>query len=428
MRMKFNKSSQLLLVSAASLLAASLITACETLTTDFVYVTSSEAAGANQFGQVDVFEINRESGFMRQIPTSPFPSGGRDPVAEAVSSDNFNLYVVNEDDNSIVQFAIGNDGKLYPQNSFNTPGIFPIAVSVSGTTLYVLDTFQPLPTCSTADPCSGSFGVFPIVVGSGSPPSDPLGSPVTNGALTYWPLCQYGYISATDFTTCAAGPTSDIITPTAITALSSGAYVFVTGYDSTAVPNVGYVFGFAATSGGGLTPLNGGVPFAAGVRPSAVTSDSTGGFIYVTDQTSNNVLAYSLGSGTLTPLSGSPYPTGNQPSAVVADPTFPFLYVANSLDSNVTAYSISNGALTRLGNYATGTQPMAIGIDPSTNHFLFTANFLGNGVNGTVSGFSLDTTAGTLINSQNSPYFSNAQPTAVAAIPHGSSSTSSSSK
>jgi len=140
------------------------------------------------------------------------------------------------------------------------------------------------------------------------------------------------------------------------------------------------------------------------------------------------VLAYSLGSGTLTPLSGSPYPTGNQPSAVVADPTFPFLYVANSLDSNVTAYSISNGALTRLGNYATGTQPMAIGIDPSTNHFLFTANFLGNGVNGTVSGFSLDTTAGTLINSQNSPYFSNAQPTAVAAIPHGSSSTSSSSK
>ena len=99
--------------------------------------------------------------------------------------------------------------------------------------------------------------------------------------------------------------------------------------------------------------------------------------------------------------------------------------MANSGDSNVTAYSISNGALTSLGVYATGTDPVAIGIDPSTNHFLYTANYLGNGVNGTVSGFSLDTTAGTLINSQNTPYMSNAQPTAVAAIPHGSMSSSS---
>jgi 6-phosphogluconolactonase len=425
MRMKFDKSSQLLLVSAASLLAASLMTACGTLTTDFVFVTSSKAAGANNYGQVDVFEINKESGFMRQIPTSPFPSGGRDPVAEVASSDQTNLYVVNEDDNSIVQFVIGNDGKLYPQNTVNTPGIFPIAASLSGTTLYVLDTFQPLPTCSTADPCSGSFGVLPITVGFGSPPSDTLGSPVANGSITYWPLCQYGYASATDFTTCKAGATTDVITPTAIEALSSGAYVFVTGYDSTASPNVGYVFGFAASSGGVLTPLNGGVPFPAGVRPSAVTSDSTNSFLYVADQTSGNLMAYSIASGTLTPLAGSPFRTGNQPTAVVADPTFPFLYVANSGDSNVTAYSISNGALTSLGVYATGTDPVAIGIDPSTNHFLYTANYLGNGVNGTVSGFSLDTTAGTLINSQNTPYISNAQPTAVAAIPHGSTSSSS---
>jgi 6-phosphogluconolactonase (cycloisomerase 2 family) len=110
--MKFNKSSQLLLVSAVSLLAAGLITACGTLTVDFVYVASSKAAGSNSYGQIDVFEINSESGFMRQIPSSPFPSAGRDPVAEAVSSDNNNLFVANQDDNTIVQFVIGNDGKL----------------------------------------------------------------------------------------------------------------------------------------------------------------------------------------------------------------------------------------------------------------------------------------------------------------------------
>jgi len=88
MRMKFNKSSQLLLVSAASFLVAGLMTACSTATLDFVYVSSSLAAGPNSYGEIDVFEINAVSGFMRPIPASPFPSGGRDPVAEAVSSDN----------------------------------------------------------------------------------------------------------------------------------------------------------------------------------------------------------------------------------------------------------------------------------------------------------------------------------------------------
>jgi hypothetical protein len=125
MRMKFNRSRQLVLVSAVSLLAASLVTACGTLTVDFVYVTCAKAAGPNNYGEVDVFEVNSESGHMRQIPTSPFPSAGRNPVAEAVSVDNANLYVINEDDNTIVQFVIGNDGKLYPQNTVNTPASFP---------------------------------------------------------------------------------------------------------------------------------------------------------------------------------------------------------------------------------------------------------------------------------------------------------------
>ena len=132
------------------------------------------------------------------------------------------------------------------------------------------------------------------------------------------------------------------------------------------------------------------------------------------------VHGYSVASATglLSPLSGSPYASGNQPSAIAVDPTYPYLYVANTLDSSVTAFSMSNGVLTRLGAYATGLQPVAIGIDPSTNHFLYTVNYLGAGVNGTVSGFELSTTAGTLLNSQNSPYTSQALPTAVAAIPH----------
>ena len=421
MRMKLNKSSQLLLVSAASLLAAGLVTACGTLTTDFVFVASSKAAGSNNYGEIDVFEINAVSGAMRQIPTSPFFSAGRNPVAEAVSSDNANLYVVNQDDNTIVQFGIGSDGKLYPQNTVNTPGIFPMAVAVSGSNLFVVDTYQPLPICSDAAPCSGSIGVFPIASAISKTPGEPGPAPVANGSLTYWPLSL------------PSSP-SDVLEPTAINVLASGSYLYVTAYDATTGAN--YIFGFSVGSGGALSalsngaPLLGGAPFAtgtcptafvnapyvAGTCPAAIASDSdlTGTYVYVTDSKNGTVHAYSAASGILTELSGSPYPAGNQPSAIAVDPKYPYAYVANAQDGTVSAYSISSGALSRIGTYDAGLQPVALGIDPSTHHFLFTVNFLGSDI----SNFELSSTAGTLINTQHSPYPANAQPTAVAAIPH----------
>ncbi|MGD0682719.1 MAG: beta-propeller fold lactonase family protein [Terracidiphilus sp.] len=425
--MKFNKSSQLLLVSAASLLAAVLITACGTATVDFVFVTSAKAAGTNNYGEIDVFEINGVSGAMRQIPSSPFPSGGRNPVAEAVSSDSTMLYVVNQDDNTIVQFLIGNDGKLYPQNTVNTPGIYPLTVAVSGTNLFVLDTYEPLPACSTAAPCPGSVGVFPLLpatTGTNPTPAGAPGTPVTNTSIggPYWPLIL------------PSSPT-DVIVPTAISVLKSGADLFVTAYDSSVTPNVGYVFGFSIGSGGALTPLNGGVPHnmgvgshGLGIRPSAIasyTASNNGTYIYVTDSTNGIVASYSFAAGVLTLISDTP--TGNQPSTIVVDPSYPYAYVANAVDGNVEAYSIaSSGALTYLGGSATpvtytaGIDPVAIGIDPSTKHFLFTANFTPDGVSGTVSDFELSSTAGTLVDTQNSPYTSNANPTAIAAVAHGS--------
>jgi 6-phosphogluconolactonase (cycloisomerase 2 family) len=412
MRMKLNRSSQLLIVAAAGLLAATLVTACsqltQTLTVDFVYVTSAKAAGANQYGEINVYEINSESGRMRQIPTSPFPSAGRNPVAEATSSDYQNLFVVNQDDNTIVQFVIGSDGKLYPFNTVNTPGIFPMAIAANKSNVFVVDTYEPLPLCSTADPCPGSIGVFPLAAG-GSSSSAPctatfcLGTPAVNSALNaqYWPLALSGANAA------------HIIVPTAVNVLASGADVYVSAYDSSVSPAVGYIFGFSVGSGGVLTALPGS-PFAAGVQPSAITSDPTSAYVYVTDFVKGKVLGYSVMSGNLTPLPGSPFPAGNQPSGIVIDPSYSYAYVTNSLDATVTAYSISSGKLSSIGSYTAGLQPTAIGIDPSTNHFLYTVNFLDN----TVSGFELSTTNGTLLDSQNSPFATDAQPTAVAAIPH----------
>ena len=395
------------MVAAASLVAASLITACETLTVDFVFVASNKAAGTNNYGEIDVFEINSESGRMRQIPTSPFPSEGRDPVAEAVSADYQNLFVVNQDDNTIVQFIVGSDGKLYPYNTVNTPGIYPLAISADKSDVFVVDTYQPLPLCSTADPCSGSIAVYPLTAATSSTPIG-LGTPATNPAVNaqFWPL------------TLSGANASHVIVPTAVDVLASGAYVYVTAYDSSVTPSAGYVFGFSVGSGGVLTAVPGS-PFAAGDQPSAIASDAKSAYVYVTDSVRGDVLGYAVSTttgtaGALSALSGSPYPAGNGPSSVVVDPSYAYAYVANSVDSTVTAYSMSSGVLTRIASYATGLQPVAIGIDPSTNHFLFTVNFLDN----TASDFQLSATAGTLLDAQSSPFATSAQPVAAAAIPH----------
>lgn len=416
MRMKLNNSGQLLLAAAASLLAAGTLTACNqltgTLTVDFVYVTSAKAAGPNNYGEVDVFEINSESGHMRQIPTSPFPSGGRNPVAEVVAPDQTSLYVVNQDDNTIVQFVIGNDGKVYPQKTVNTAGIFPVAVGVSGNALLVADTYQPLPTCSPAEPCAGSISGFPLAAASGAEADSPItGLPLNscNGPL-YLPLTLSGAAS------------SDIVTPTAISTLAKGSNVFVAAKDTTS--GTGYVFGYTIGTtqcqvGGQsqniitLTPTPGS-PWTVGIAPSAVVQDPSGSYLYVADSATNEIWAYSITAGGLTPIAGSPFGSGNKPDAIVIDAKNKYAFVANSQDSTITGYTISGGALTRNGSYPVGTQPVAIGIDPALNQFLFTADFLGN----TVTGFDMNAADGTLIDSQFSPFAASANPTAVAAVTH----------
>ena len=394
------------------------MTACSqlssTLTVDFVYVASAKAAGADNYGEVDVFEINSESGRMRQIPTSPFLSGGRNPVAEAVSPDNANLYVVNQDDNSIVQFAIGSDGKLYPQSTLNTPGVFPLSVSVAKGNLFVADTYQPLPSCSPAAPCAGSIAVFPILGSSGSTPAGQLGAAVNNGttycsggsagttytAGSYWPLLN--------------GCTGDVVAPTGVNALSTGANAYVSAYDST--NNHGYIFGFSVGSDGTVAQTGSPLDLGAGIHPSSVTSDPTGSFLYVTDSANAQVFGFAVISGNLTALAGSPYKTGNQPLSIAIDGAGKFAMIAESQDSTVSTYSINSGVLSRAASAATGLQPVAVGIDPRLNKYVFTANFLGNNV----SGFALNTD-GSLLNTQFSPFGANANPTAVAAIPHNGS-------
>jgi 6-phosphogluconolactonase len=394
--MKFNKLGQAALVSSAALLMAVSFTACNPVTIDYVFVAGNKVNP----GQIQTFLVDRVSGAL-EVVNATVSSGGADPVSEAVATDYSNLYVANQGDSTIVQLSISPGGGLTSKatTTESAEGNTPVAIAMNstGTLLYVVNKFQP--GCSTAtagaDTCNGgALAVFPVSGGA-------LGTAVANGGLSYWPVD---------------------INPTAVSVLANGAAAYVTTYNP--ATGLGYVDGFSATSAGALTALT---PVLAGVRPVSIATDPTSRFAYAVDYAQNQLIAFSiLDSDVLHPLLNGPFKTGNQPSAITIDPRGAFIYVTNQLDNSISAYAIdfptgtptaavnTSGAATN----STGTSPVAILVDPSYGRYVYSANLLDN----SLTGFLLNPNSGTLAITQNGPYPSVGQPSALAAIPHGNHS------
>jgi 6-phosphogluconolactonase len=183
--MKLNQLGRRLTAAASVAGLSLLLLSCGASNTiDFVYVTSN----LNNPGQINAFEVNSESGALRQIADSPYPSGGRNPVYIVTAPSGKFLYVANHDDNTIVQYAIGTDGKLYPLTTTNTPGTEPVALAInsSGTALYVLDYYAPAapgqPSYTDLNPGPGALIAFPITS------TGTLGTPLTAGNANYYPV------------------------------------------------------------------------------------------------------------------------------------------------------------------------------------------------------------------------------------------------
>ena len=318
----------------------------------------------------------------------------------AVSADYENLYVADQSSKQVVHFAISLNGIL-TQKDVVTTSFAPasLAVNAAGTFLYVVGGTNP-----------SELAVYPLSSGA-------IGSLSTQVPIA---VPSFG---------------TDLMVPTGVTVLPNNSTVYVTAYDqsaynpggaTTSSANPGWIFGYAVGTNGLLTAAPGS-PWKAGIKPTSLVADPTNRFVYVTDYASNQLIGYGIQSGNILDfLLNGPFRTGNEPSSVVIDPRGKFLYVANSLDSSVSAFSIDlttgtpSGAAspTGSGTNVTDTQPVAIAADPAIGRFIFTANHLGN----SVSGFTLDATAGTLSPSQATPYPTAAQPNALVAIPHGNHS------
>jgi 6-phosphogluconolactonase len=410
--MKLSNIGRRLAAAASTALAAMAIVSCgASNTVDVVFVTNNKQSP----GQINVYYADSESGALRQLVDSPYPSGGVNPVYEVTSPNGKNLYVVNHDDNTIVQFAIGTDGKLYPLNTVNTPGTEPVAVAMNpaGTMLYVLDYYSPaapgLPSYTDLNPGPGSVSAFPVNA-DGS-----LGQPIVVSTA-----------NNADYSPVQCFPTNLAITP-------NGNFLYVTNTNAVVVtdappvsgtvpqlpascPDSGTVSGFAVNSDGTLTSTGSLTSTGGSSEPAGITADPDSGSLYVTDAALNQVYTFSIGSsGGLT--LASTLATGTQPMAATAftSGSAKYLYVSNYIDGSLSSFSLGGAAPTPIGTITAGSSgPLCMVVDPDLQRFLYTADYVG----GTVAGAELDPANGTVIQNEGSPYgTAGGQPTCVAAVP-----------
>ncbi|MBI3477802.1 MAG: beta-propeller fold lactonase family protein [Acidobacteria bacterium] len=177
------------------------------------------------------------------------------------------------------------------------------------------------------------------------------------------------------------------------------------------------LFAFSVnTTTGALTQVSGS-PYAMGggrVRGLAVTPNNK--YLYVTDRDADNIQAFVIASGVLSPVAGSPFPAGTAVGTAVADSQSKYLYVGNRDDNNVGGYSINNstGALTAINTYPSGgTQTSVWTFDPSGTHL-----YGGNAVSNDVLAFTINAN-GTLTAVAGMPFTTNTEPGGGGLHPNG---------
>jgi 6-phosphogluconolactonase len=123
-------------------------------------------------------------------------------------------------------------------------------------------------------------------------------------------------------------------------------------------PTTSEIFGFVINAKTGkLTPTAQGMfSTGAGTGPTAMSIPAGSTNLYVTDPTNNQLFqfAFDKTTGALSTIGGGPLATGNGPVSVAASNLGTAVFVANKITGNITGYSrnTSNGTLTPSGSIA----------------------------------------------------------------------------
>ena len=387
--------------SMLSLAMALCVTACSNdYTVSYLYMTTSKTL---PHGLINAYQIDYQSGSLLALADSPIDTGGRDTVGLVVAPNNLFLYTVNNFDSDVTEFAIGTDGKLYPQNTYNISGSLPTAAAIdaAGKFLYVTFTYQNTSSgqelYTPANPGPGGISIFPINA------DNTLGTPTTVNVGR---------------------------NPVGIATSAAGNFVYVIEQDAASTNNL---LGFAenATTGA-LTPLAGvtinpgnvvSTGFATGTAPSGILEDRTATHLYITDQTAGQVAAYSVGANGVPSLMGTT-PTEATPMGMSFDLSGKFLYVAAYSANTIDGYTLgTSGQPVRSSAAASvqaGTGPTCVTVsgapsnaNPSHAEYLYTSNALSSNV----TGEQLNPQDGSLDQIPGTPFGGSALPTCAVTVP-----------
>ena len=273
-----------------------------------------------------------------------------------------------------------------------------------------------------------SASAFPLILalaacGSSSGPNPPCTNCTpTSSDFVYEPNANQVSIFQVDSTsgtvTATPSPATGPPIPGGIIATSTN-FIYVS--DQTGTNDD--VYAYAVNGSTGVLTAVPGSPFTAGLTAptQGLATDPAGKFLYVTQANNNQIAAFTIGSnGALTPVSGSPYNTQDTfPIAAVVDSTGSFLYVSNnqSTQGTISIFSInsSSGALTAVGSPLPTLQPgpANLAVDPKGSYLYVPAS----GTN-LVLGYSYSS-SGTLTVIPSSPFTVGAQPYSVLVDPSG---------
>jgi len=425
--MTLNRMGRAATASMVSLAMALGVSACNSdYTVAYLYMTTAKTL---PHGLINGYKVDYQSGVLVPLEDSPIDAGGRNTVALVAAPNNLYVYTVNHDDSDVLELAIGTDGKLYPQTTYNVTGSYPTAAAIDpcGKFLYVAFTYQNGPNntqlYSPANPGPGGITVFPInpsSTASGAPAENSLGTPITVN-LGRNPI---------GIVTSIQGGAASCTQPTA----SQAHFVYVIEQDSATASNL---LGFTANeSTGTLTAMPGvtinagnvaSTGFATGASPSALLEDSAAAHLYVTDSVLNQVATYSIAAnGVPSLLTNGTLATDAVPDGMAFDPTGKYLYVVAYGANTVDGYTLSSGLPTRSTvspSVAVGTAPTCVttvgsptspsSATPAHATYLFTSNALSNNV----TGEQLLEQTGGLEQIQGTPFGGSMLPTCLIAVP-----------
>jgi 6-phosphogluconolactonase (cycloisomerase 2 family) len=395
--MNLHKISRIAKVSIVSMAMVFGLASCSLdYVVGYVYMTTTKSNP----GLIDQYAIDFQSGALAQIGT-PVAAGNTPTRLVASPSGQF-VYVINQGDSTVQEFAVQGDGTLVSKSTYQLGGTVPTALAIDPQGKFLYVAFQYQPGYSASKPGPGGVSIFPVNA------DNSLGTASTQVVGN---------------------------NPVGINVSYFNHYVYVLDQETVSNANI---LGFSQnTSTGALTPVPGttittvagktvATGFAAGVVPSGITEELTARFVYVTDQAANQLIGYTVqNNGSLVPMVNGPFQTGLFPVAITVDPTGKLLYVVNYNANTIQGYAIDTITGTpsgAVGAFATstGAGPTCITIDPALGTFLFTSDNLDN----TVTGERLNPSTGGLSNVQNSPFnvqgATSGQPSCLTAVPNGS--------